>query len=100
MSQTTIESRLYLGDRAREILENEAFIAATEAIEHEVIEQWTNSPARDADGREKLWLMLQMHRKMQAALRTTLETGTLAKEELRHKQTLADRARGIFSRAA
>ena len=30
MSQTTLEDRLYLGDRAREVIENEAFIAAFE----------------------------------------------------------------------
>lgn len=89
--QSSLEQRLYLGDRAKEILENEAFIAAFESTEKEVIEQWTNSPARDWEGREKLWSYLHLLRKVRTHLQTTLETGTLAKLELQHKQTIADR---------
>ena len=64
---TTLEQRLYEGDRAREVLENEAFIAAFDATEKEVIEQWTNSPARDVEGREKLWQYLMILRKVKAS---------------------------------
>lgn len=96
----TLEQRLFQGDQAKLILENEAFIAAYEAIEKDVIEQWTNSPARDPDGREKLWTYLQMLRKLKAQLTTTLETGKLAKMDLRHQQSLYDKARGMLSRAA
>lgn len=89
----TIEHRLYMGDRAKEVLENEAFVEAFEAIEKEVIEQWTNSPARDAEGREKLWSYLHLLRKVKAHLTSTLETGKLAKVELQHRQTMLDRVR-------
>lgn len=92
-----LEERLHAGSRAKEVLENEAFIEAFDAIEKEVIEQWTNSPARDAVGRESLWTYLHLLRKVKTHLTTTLETGKLAQIELQHKQTLADRARGIFS---
>ena len=93
---TTLEDRLYQGNRAREILENEAFISAYDAIEQDVIEQWTSSPARDAEGRERLWTYLQMLHKLKAQITQTLETGQLAQLELQHKQTLVDRARKIF----
>lgn len=93
---TTLEERLYQGNRAREILENEAFISAYEVIEKDVIEQWTSSPARDAEGRERLWTYLQMLRKLKAQITQTLETGQLAQLELQHKQTLIDRAKKIF----
>ena len=59
---TTLDQRLYMGDRAREVIENEAFIAAFEAIEKEVTEQWMNSPARDEAGREKCWTYLMLLR--------------------------------------
>lgn len=94
---TTLEERLYQGNRAREVLENEAYINAHEAIEKDVIEQWTSSPARDAEGRERLWTYLQMLRKLKAQIQQTLETGQLAAVELQHKQTLSDRARQMFS---
>jgi hypothetical protein len=94
---TTLDERLYLGDRAREVLDNESFIAAFDETEKEVIEQWTNSPARDQEGREKLWQYLAMLRRVRANLQTTLETGKLARLELNHQQTLANRARGWLS---
>jgi hypothetical protein len=88
---TTLEQRLFDGNRAKEVLENEAFIAAFEGSEKEVIEQWMNSPARDAEGREKLWNYLMLLRKVKAHIMRTLETGKLAKLELEHRQTLAAR---------
>ena len=96
----TLEERLYLGDRAREVIENEAFIAAFEATEKEVVDQWMQSPARDQDGREKLWQYLSMLRKVKANLQTTLETGKLAQLELQHKRTMAEKARGWLSSVA
>ena len=93
---TTLEQRLYQGDQAKLILENEAFTNAFDAIEKDVIEQWKSSPARDEEGREKLWTYLQMLHKLKASLITTLETGTLARVELQHKQTLADKAKALF----
>lgn len=100
----TLDERLYAGNRAKEVLENEAFTAAFEAIEQEVIEQWMQSPARDQDGREKLWSYLHLLKKVRTHLTSTLETGKLAQIELQHQQTLRDRARqmgaGLFSRAA
>ena len=96
----TLEDRLYLGDRAREVIENEAFIAAFEATEKEVVDQWMQSPARDQEGREKLWQYLSMLRKVKANLQTTLETGKLAQLELQHKRTMADKARGWLSSGA
>lgn len=100
----TLEQRLHAGSRAKEVLENEAFVEAFEAIEKEVIEQWTNSPARDQDGREKLWAYLHLLKKVRAHLVSTLETGKLAQVELQHQQSLKDRARawgsGLISRVA
>ena len=97
---STLEQRLFQGDQARLVLENEAFGAAFDAIEAEVTEQWKNSPARDADGRERLWSYLMMLRKVKAQLTTTLETGKLAQMELQHQQSLRDKARGWLSRVA
>ncbi|NDH54060.1 MAG: hypothetical protein EBY24_19235 [Betaproteobacteria bacterium] len=96
----TLEERLHHGSRAKEVLENEAYIDAFESIKTDILEQWTNSPARDADGREKLWTCLKLLQKVQTQLQTTLETGKLAQLELQHKQTLQDRLKagwGLFT---
>lgn len=89
-----IEERVYNGNRAKEVLENEAFQQAFADIEEEVIKQWMDSPARDSEGREKLFVYLHQLRKVKAHLTTTLETGKLAQLDLRHKQTLAESAKG------
>jgi len=94
---STLEQRLYLGDRAKEVIENEVFVETFTQIQNEVIEQWTNSPARDAEGRERLWTYLQMLKRLQAQLQQTMESGQLARIDLEHKRTLMDRARGMFS---
>ena len=90
---STIEQRIYNADRANKVLDNEQFNLAFDAIEQEIIEQWKNAPARDEDGREKLWLMLKLAGKFKLALQTTLDTGKLAKAELVHKQSIASRAK-------
>ena len=92
MSETTpIEQRIYSGDRAKEVLENEAFITAYEAIKQDIFDKWTSSPARDAEGRERLWSYLMLLQKLRAQLQTTLETGKLAQLDLKHRQGMLDR---------
>lgn len=90
-----LEQRIYNGDRAREVLENEAFTAALADIKQEITEQWKQSPARDTEGREKLWQLLKLADKLEATLRTSLETGKLAVLDLQHKQSLLDRAKAV-----
>ena len=97
MQATPIEDRIERGGRAREVLENEAFIEAFDATEREMIERWKDSPARDSDGREKIWMYLSMLRKVRAHLETTMETGELGKIELNHRATAAERVRSLFA---
>jgi hypothetical protein len=89
----TDEQRLALGNRAKEVLDNEAFTAAFNEIEQELTQAWKTSPQRDSEGRERLFLALTMLAKVKASLTTTMETGKLALMELEHKKTLAQRAK-------
>ena len=89
--------RIYNGDLAKQVLENEAYIAAFADIEQEILTQWKQSPARDGEGREKLWQLLSLLNKLQATLQATLDTGKLASLELQHKRSLAERGRDAMS---
>jgi len=89
----TLEQRLHAGSRAKEVLDNEVFSGAFNEIEQDLIEQWTASPARDAEGREKLWTCLQMLRRVRAQLEQTMTTGQLAQLELQHRQGLVSKVR-------
>ncbi len=92
----TIESRIYDANRAKEVLENEAFQAAFADIEKEVFERWQNSPSTEAAARERLWLYQFLLKELKKNLTTRLETGKLAELDLKHKQSLSDRAKKIL----
>lgn len=94
----TLEARIYDGNRAREVLENEVFNQVWADVEQELTKAWMESPARDVEGREKIFLTLQMLRKLHGAIQTTMETGKLAQKELEHQRTIADRARAMWPR--
>ena len=89
----TLEDRTYDGNRARECLENEQFNWAFESIKQELTEAWQTSPARDVEGREKIFLSIQLLTKLKAALTSSLETGKLAEAERIYQQSLLDRAK-------
>lgn len=94
----TLEERIYNADRAREVLENEAYLAAFADTKQELTTAWENSPARDQEGREKLWLMLSLLKKLEKHLQTSLDTGKLARLDLDHKRTLAEHAKALIGR--
>lgn len=103
-----LEERIYNGDRAREVLENEAFVGAFAAIEKECTDKWKATSALNAADREKLWLMLQMLYKLQEVMQGMLSDGKMAMEELeyqrkqqqRNSQSMMERARGWLSSVA
>ena len=93
---TSIDKRIYDGNRAKEVLENEAFISVFTDTEQELITAWKNSPVRDHEGREKIFLTLQMLNKLKQSLTTSLETGKLAQLEIERQKSLIDRAKTIW----
>jgi hypothetical protein len=56
-------------------------------------EQWKTSPARDQDGREKLWLMLKLLDKVQLCLQSSLDSGKLAAKELEYQNNLSKKVK-------
>jgi len=84
-SATSPEGRVYRGNRAREVLENESFDWAFESLKMEIIESWQRAPEQDPQGREKLWLSLKLLEKVRSNLQGRLETGKMARLELKHK---------------
>lgn len=93
----TIEERITLGNRAKEVVENEAYMAAFEMIRKEIDEQWKASPARDVDGRERLWLMQALLKKLELAMQSTMDSGKLAMADLLHERSKMQRAKEWIS---
>lgn len=95
MTQMTkpLEQRIYDGNRAREVLENEVFQQVLTDMEQELTDAWSNSPARDEAGREKIYQYLMTLKKFKDKITATFETGKLAELDLHHKRTLVERAK-------
>lgn len=71
------------GQRASELLENEVLREALDAIRKEVIQQWSDCPARDTQGKEALWQLHKMALKFENLLTGYVQTGHLATENLK-----------------
>ena len=89
----TIEQKIQNGSLARDVLENPIYVKAVADIKQELIYTWQSTPARDVEGRERLYMMLKMLEKVSQALTNTMETGTLALEDLKYQQSLLDKVR-------
>jgi hypothetical protein len=88
-----LNERIYNADQAKLVLDNEAFQQVFEDIKQELTEQWKTSPARDQDGREKLWLMLKLLEKVHLCLQASLDSGKLAAKELEYQESAAKKAK-------
>jgi hypothetical protein len=93
----TLDQRITQGDQARQVLDNPAFAKAFADIEQEHVEAWKNSPARDPDGRETLWMTVKLLHKLRSTLEASMLDGRMANIEREHQanQLAKDRAQGV-----
>lgn len=80
------ENEVLRGERARQLLEEPLLVEAFALIEQEYTHAWQTSPARDIEGREKLYLSLKNLAKVRGHLLQVMDSGKMA------KATLAQRA--------
>ena len=85
------------GMRAAELLNDDVLIEALDAIESEVIAQWEQCPSRDDKGKELLWQIFKTSKKFRALLLGYVQTGKLARENMRALDgTKSERLRNIL----
>jgi hypothetical protein len=85
------------GAQAGELLDNPLIVEALDAYENEIVQLWKTSPLRDVEGREKLRQMLDAATKFRAYMMTTVETGKLAKAQIRDAVRKPGPLAGLFS---
>ena len=66
---------------AKNILENPVFQDAIKQIKQELYGEFLNSPARDSEGREKIYLMGKMLDLLLVNIKSVMETGKLNKKQ-------------------
>ena len=89
----TPEEALSRAEQARQIFENPVCAQTLDFMEREIMEQWTACPIRDFEAREALWRMAVTTRKFRELLRGTMESGKLAADQIRQRQSFADKAK-------
>ena len=66
---------------AKNVLENPVFQDAIKQIKQELYGEFINSPARDSEGREKIYLMGKMFDVLLVNIKSVMETGKLNKKQ-------------------
>lgn len=80
----SLEQESSRGTQAQLLLENPLIADAFDVMEKEIMSAWENSPVGDEKGREKLYVMLLLSRKVKRHFESLVLTGEMA------RRTLAD----------
>jgi len=77
------EKEIQRGHRAKAILEDEIFAEAIQKVSVELDQEWLNSPIRDTEGREKIYMMKKMLNVLLVQIQSVMETGKLASKQIK-----------------
>jgi hypothetical protein len=83
----TKEQEIERGRQAAAVLENPAYQAALDALETEYVRAWRDSPAPDAEGRERLFVALQVSRDFATHLNSMLVSGKISAQQIARLKT-------------
>jgi|TARA_R100001530_G_C4259899_1_gene140189 CRISPR/Cas system-associated exonuclease Cas4 (RecB family) len=90
----TKDEEIARGNTAKRILKEELLHEIFEEHQKRYIMEWTNTPVRDTEGREKLWYLLTALNEVKTALMSYAETGKMAEIEL-HRKDQEEKATGL-----
>ena len=76
------EKEIQRGQQAKRILEDPIYIEALQKVSAELDLEWINSPIRDTEGREKIYMMRKMLNVLLVQLQSVMETGKLASKQI------------------
>ncbi len=82
MNEDKIQRQITEMGHAAQLINNEFLWKQFDYLKEEYIKAWQVSPARDADGRERLWQAVQVVGKVRDHLTTVLNDGKIAKTDL------------------
>jgi len=77
-----LEKEQQRGHRAKQIVEDEIFVEAIQKVSAELDQEWINSPVRDTEGRERIYMMKKMLNVLLVQLQSVMETGKLASKQI------------------
>lgn len=93
MSEDKLQAAISRGARAEALLGNELLQEAFARLEQDYIEAWKTSPARDNDGRERLWQAVNIVGKVRDHLVKVINDGKLSQRHLNELARTASKGR-------
>lgn len=85
------EDAIRRGERAQSLLEDPLFRDTWETLEAEILHQWRDSPVRDTEGRERLFMAIRLLERLRGLFEAHVANGKLASariDDLRRDQAL------------
>tara|TARA_R110000764_G_scaffold36181_1_gene80843 strand:- start:40 stop:285 length:246 start_codon:yes stop_codon:yes gene_type:complete len=76
------EKEIQRGQQAKRILEDAIYVEAIQKVSQELDQEWINSPIRDTEGRERIYMMKKMLNVLLVQIKSVLETGKLASKQI------------------
>ena len=86
----TLDEEIQRGGDAAVLIQNPLYVEAMSKLKKEVIEKWSECPARDVEGREWLWQHYQVTLKFEQIFQELINTGKMA-TVMKREQTLSER---------
>jgi len=84
------------GANAQALLDDPLLAKALEESKRQVLEMWENTPSRDKDGREWLWMLHQATLRVENILKGYIDNGRIAKANLKEGKTITERLRSVL----
>lgn len=92
-NESQLRNEASRGQRAQELMSDELMAEAFGQLNARLTKEWADSPARDTEGRERIWLMQKLLKSVGDHLSEIAQTGKLASLQLEQERTLAQKAK-------
>ena len=92
-TEAQLRSEAARGFRATELMNDELMLEAFSTLDHRLTQEWADSPVRDTEGRERIWLMQKLLKNVDAHLREIATTGRMANLQLEQERNLLQKAK-------
>jgi preprotein translocase subunit SecD len=94
--EAKLKTEVARAEKANELLSDEIMVEAFTVLNRRFTEEWANSPVRDSEGRERIWLMQKLLKSVEDHLREIAQTGKLASLQLHQHQTMLQKAKAAM----
>lgn len=94
-TEAQLRSEATRGLRANELMADDLIVEAFSLLNERLTKEWADSPVRDCEGRERIWLMQKLLKNVGDHLSEIAQTGKLANLQLEQERTLAQKAKDL-----